>query len=229
MYCIYRVTNNVNGKTYIGQHQYTDEKDPMKYYKGSGKALKQAYKKYGEENFSIEVLYKRIRDKETVNSMEIWAIAKERKENKNGCYNIAKGGHGRSVEGWTNPNKGKSLSDEHKRKISNAKRGHKVSEETRKKISKAEKGNKNALGKHLLSEETKQKMSKINKGNKYALGYRHTDEAKQKMSDAHKGQNPWNKGDKGKLHWCNNGIKSVMVEECPEGFVPGRIRRKTNE
>lgn len=34
MYYIYRITNKVNGKTYIGQHKYLDLNDK---YKGSGK------------------------------------------------------------------------------------------------------------------------------------------------------------------------------------------------
>lgn len=52
---IYLVTNNINGKRYVGQHHYEkDGIDPL--YKGSGVLLKQAYQKYGMENFSIEVL-----------------------------------------------------------------------------------------------------------------------------------------------------------------------------
>ena len=92
MYCIYRITNNINGKTYIGQHKYVDDDSPMGNYTGSGKLLRRAYKKYGRENFSIEVLYKRIQYQETADSMEIWMIEKERKSNSNGCYNICKGG-----------------------------------------------------------------------------------------------------------------------------------------
>lgn len=39
MYCIYRITNKLNGHTYIGQHKYSDRSNPMKRYKGSGMAL----------------------------------------------------------------------------------------------------------------------------------------------------------------------------------------------
>lgn len=93
MYCIYRITNKVNGKTYIGQHKYSDESNPMKGYKGSGVLLHLAYKKYGEENFETEVLYKRIRDKETVDDLEIRTISKEIKLNgKANVYNLQPGG-----------------------------------------------------------------------------------------------------------------------------------------
>ncbi len=46
MYCIYRVKNNINGKTYIGQHYYGNNLNPLGFatnrkghYYGSGKIL----------------------------------------------------------------------------------------------------------------------------------------------------------------------------------------------
>lgn len=50
---VYKTTNLINGKTYVGKHRrsYFDKK-----YYGSGKHLKSAIKKYGLENFKVEVL-----------------------------------------------------------------------------------------------------------------------------------------------------------------------------
>lgn len=93
MYCIYQITNKINGKRYIGQHKYSDENNPMKYYKGSGVLLHKAYKKYGIENFETEILYKRVRDKATIDAMEIWVIEKYKPE-----YNISAGGKGGSYK-----------------------------------------------------------------------------------------------------------------------------------
>lgn len=50
---IYLTTNLINNKKYIGRH-----KSPIKdnSYYGSGKIIKEALKKYGKENFSVEIL-----------------------------------------------------------------------------------------------------------------------------------------------------------------------------
>lgn len=87
---IYRTTNLINGSTYIGQHcgSSFDEK-----YFGSGVILAKAIKKYGIDNFKVEVI-EFCEDKTTLNSKEIYYIALEKKNTENKCYNIALGGNG---------------------------------------------------------------------------------------------------------------------------------------
>jgi hypothetical protein len=121
--------------------------------------------------------------------------------------------------------KGRSIppfSEEHKRKISEAKKNmseetkrkmseaHKnMSEETKRKISEARKGK-------PLSEETKRKMSEQRKGeNNHMFGKTHNEETKKKLSELKIGRKWWNDG--------SGNIKSSL--DCPgDGWVLGRIK-----
>ena len=203
-WCIYRITNLINGKTYIGQHKYKKLDDS---YMGSGKILKQAIKKHGIENFKKEILYSRIQYKETADNMERFAIAKERAIGK-AEYNLADGGQGGDLgnainkkisEALKNKNKGKKLSEETKQKISEKMKGNtnskgkKLSEEARKKISEAErgkpgmKGEKNPMWGRHHSEETRKKLSeaKISEKNPN-YGKSLSEETRKKISEARK-------------------------------------------
>ena len=132
--------------------------------------------------------------------------------------------------------KGRHLSEEHKKKVSEALEGKPKSEETRKKISEARKGkcageDNPMYGKHH-SAETLQKMSDAKKG-KHASeetrkkmsesrkGKPKTKEWRKKLGEAHKG-NAYVKG----MHWYNNGETCTRSFECPPGFIPGRLKRK---
>ena len=53
-YIVYKTTNNINGKYYIGCHKTNDINDG---YLGSGKSISRAILKYGKNNFSREILY----------------------------------------------------------------------------------------------------------------------------------------------------------------------------
>lgn len=140
-YTIYKITNTLNGKIYIGKHQTENINDN---YFGSGVALNTAIKKYGKQSFTKEVLF--VFDNENdMNSKEREIVTEEfiaRRDN----YNKAVGGEGGSNF------KGKKHTDETKLKLSKLSAGRKASIETRQKISE---GNR----RRVLSEETKRKLS----------------------------------------------------------------------
>ncbi len=189
---LYRITNNINGKFYIGIHSTNNLNDN---YFGSGTLIKKAIQKYGINNFTKEILeFKNSR--EEIKNLEKKVVNDELLNNPL-CYNIQRGGGGgQSVEmakkhreKWSgfkglkhtdeykqkmsDLNKGKKLSEETKRKISETQKGHKPTEETCKKISNACSGSKNGFyGKHH-SEETKRKISETKK-QKYLLNIEKT-------------------------------------------------------
>lgn len=86
---IYKTTNIINGKIYIGQN-LTD--DPN--YLGSGTLLWRAIKKYGIQNFEKEIL-EQIDDRNLVDEREIYWINYYRSIlSLKYIYNITNGGHG---------------------------------------------------------------------------------------------------------------------------------------
>lgn len=87
---IYKTTNLVNGKIYIGQHK-SSVFDPN--YKGSGKLIKLAFEKYGFDNFTTTLIVK-CRDKSDLNLMEKRLIKLYNSNNLQFGYNISKGGDG---------------------------------------------------------------------------------------------------------------------------------------
>lgn len=161
-YYIYEITNNINGKKYIGKR--VTKKDINKDdYMGSGLLLEKAKLKYGIENFSKQIL-EICNSKNQLSEREIYYISLVDAPKNPMYYNVASGGEG------GNTYAGKTIDEleEIKRKIQENRKFNGHTEETKAKIS--EKKIKNyckekhpLYGKHH-SEETKRKLSEKNKG-----------------------------------------------------------------
>lgn len=97
MYYIYKITNTINNKCYIGKT--IDPKKRFKYHKTSNDyVIHKAIHKYGVENFKFEVIDK-TEYNEQINELEKYYIKYFNTLTPNG-YNVAKGGDG----GYTLPN-----------------------------------------------------------------------------------------------------------------------------
>lgn len=138
-YLIYKITNLVNGKMYIGKHVTDNIEDN---YWGSGLLIKKAIHKYGIENFIFDVLID-LKNEEELDLLEK-AVVNEDFVNRPDTYNMKVGGDGGFPPqyGEKNPFYGKHHSDATKNKISQS-------------VSKAVSGKNNPMHGHVWSDEAR--------------------------------------------------------------------------
>ena len=145
-YTIYKTTNKINGKFYVGKHQTLKLNDN---YLGSGKVLELAIKKYGKENFQKRIIF--VFDTEEKMNQKEKEIVTEKFISSNFNYNCGVGGEGGAqflnkthsektrkllseIQFAYNRDHGTSI--ETRNKIAENNRKRTISIETRKKISK---------------------------------------------------------------------------------------------
>ena len=211
-YTIYKTTNNINGKIYIGKHKTRDLDDN---YLGSGKILNYAIKKHGINNFTREYLFI-FDNEEDMNNKELELVSEEFiKEDTN--YNMNIGGYG----GWEYVNKNSTPEIKARGGIA-TKKAFKdnplFEEDIKSKISKKMIGN------------TNYKNSNIIRKNKYPNGtfYNkvHSDETKLKMSKSNTHMKGSNNSQYGMM-WIYSLEEKISKrinknEIIPEGWFKGR-------
>ena len=194
---IYKITNIVNGKVYIGQSiniklRWKDHINTLNRKDSHSILLQRAWDKYKEENFTFEIL--ELCSEDMLDEIETKYI--ELYDAQNNGYNIEPGG-----------NSNKHLSDDTKQKIREARLGRRHTEETCKKMSESRMGKNNGMYGRNHTEESKQKISKAKKGKpghpcsekqKEAARRANTgkivsEETRKKMSEAKKGNIPIHK------------------------------------
>ena len=96
MACIYKVTNKINNKCYVGFTQHTADQRFKRHITDSkrmGSPFHKAIQKYGSDSFAIEVLEESDNAHYLHNERESFWIA-----SYNNTYNIQTGGEGRQVD-----------------------------------------------------------------------------------------------------------------------------------
>jgi hypothetical protein len=240
MYKVYLIANIKNKKKYVGITKFSIEERFVQHTK-RGFLLTEAIQKYGEQNFSIE-LVEEVESAERAYELEIFYIQKYNTKVPNG-YNLTDGGDG--IFGWEASEEyrqecservkllhkekkvgmyGKKHSEETKKKMSASSKGkskpwligRNVSEETRDKI------RRNNLGR-TLSEETRKKISEnhhdISGKNNPMYGKKHSPETIEKLKEKAK--------NRPKRFWINNGVDERLInvdESMPIGYNKGRVR-----
>jgi len=196
-YTIYKITNLIDGKIYIGKHQTSNLDDA---YMGSGNHLHSAKQKHGLENFKKEILHV-FESEDEMNAKEAELVNEEFCARED-TYNICPGGKG----GWGYVNQNRDFA-EHNSKIAKLRD---YSDETYR---------------NRLSEAVK-KSPKHTGWKKFDgfKGKKHSEETKRKMSLARKKSN--HSSTKGKI-WINDGISNKMIPkemQLPFGWVIGRLK-----
>jgi len=156
MSIIYKTTNLINGKFYVGQH-FTSADDG---YLGSGKAIILSIKKYGKENFFRETL--EVCTSDSVNQKEDYWIEKLSATDRKIGYNISKFSR--------NPMKGRKHSKETKEKLRNLFKNKPKSEDHKRKLSENHAnvcGENNPMFRKKRSEKSKKNQSLKMKGLKW--------------------------------------------------------------
>lgn len=162
---VYILTNNINGKVYIGQTIRSLRERWCHHYgsanRGCKKRLYQAIRKYGKDSFSIRTLRKAI-SREQLNRLEKYFIKEYKSNNSEFGYNLTIGGQSGPPLKRTNKIKKERapISEETRLRMRNAKLDIKMkprSPEACLNISKSHKG-------IFVSEKTKEIQRKAHKG-----------------------------------------------------------------
>lgn len=194
---IYKITNLINGKIYIGLHTASvfDEK-----YWGSGSDLKAAQRLYGLENFSREIL-QWCDSLEDLNRAECYWIDHLNSRNPEVGYNIQPGGV--SHFGYKHSESTKQRLRE--KSILRGSHGFWINNGSEEKYNKSHEPIPEGYVKGRLKSTMKAIANKKRgKPNKKKAG---------------------SKSPKG-TKWFTNGSIDIMRHECPEGFWPGRTHHQ---
>lgn len=195
-YLIYKITNRLNNKFYVGKHKTEDKDDG---YFGSGLLLERAVKKHGKENFVKEILFE-LPTEDEMNQKEA-DIVDEDFVARDDTYNIKLGGIG----GW-----------DHIDSSSSGKLGQKTFRD---------KFNSDAEFRNEVTQKWSIQRTKwLEKfgTTKTFFGKTHSDASKRQISHSMKGKNIGSKNGVYGTRWITNGTENRMSKSIPDGWKLGR-------
>ena len=182
---IYQITNTITNKKYVGKTIQKVEKrfqQHIRYSKKHNTKLSNAIKKYGKDNFIIEIL-ETCDDEKHLNEREIYWILKILPE-----YNMTLGGEGVSC-GKNHHFYGKNLTIDHKQKISLSLTGikkEKMLDSQKYKISQSLSGKNHPF----YGKKRPEHSLKMSGKNNPFYGKNHSEEVKSKMAKTYIFKNP---------------------------------------
>ncbi len=196
---IYKITNLINNKVYIGQttRKLSDRWSKHTYYarKNKNHPLYDSINKYGIENFKIEIIDSSAISIENLNKLEEYYIKQFNSTDRNFGYNLTYGGQNskRSTEACIkcgNAMRGKKHTEECKKRMSEIKLGIKHGPMSQKqkdqlRLILLEKWKDDEFRKHML--RSNHMVGKYGEKHHF-YGKHHTKETKNKISIASKGR-----------------------------------------
>lgn len=232
-YIIYQITNLVNNKIYIGKHK-CDELDDE--YFGSGKRLWLAINKYRLKNFKFDLLID-LHSQDEMDLLEECVVNSEFLK-RDDVYNISRGGKNPCMYGKKNPFYGKTHTKELKQRLSKRFKGTTISDAHKKKIS-------DGLRKMIYEHPEVRCKFASRKGKKQCLNINNGDikffaiddipddfelyrvvKTPIYVSKEKKEQNKKELIERNhKSKWFNNGVEETfcLPENAPTGFISGRL------
>ena len=183
MYKVYKYTNLINGKIYIGQTYQTLEQRAEKGqgYKGST-YFYNAIQKYGWSNFKAEILQDNLTSEEA-DLYEEYYIKLLDSTNPQIGYNLRSGGIKSTASEHTRKIISQNAKERYKDKTKNPMYGKKHSPESLKKMSESKKGNKNPMYGRSPSEEERKRISELYKKTPEKFRREFSKEEREKISE----------------------------------------------
>jgi group I intron endonuclease len=201
---IYKTTNLINGKFYVGMHSTNDLNDG---YLGSGNRLRRSIRRNGKDNFKLEIL-EFLPDRTSLSLREKELINEDLLKDPM-CMNLKLGGFG----GFVN--------DVHRDRFIEASKKNLI-----KGPNKIKQLRLDSEWVKKFSIQVKLGLHKSNFNPTTFKGKLHSVETKQKISEAKKGKGTGNANSQFGTMWITNSTenKKIKKEEIiPIGWKPGRV------